>query len=186
MTNEELELIQIGDVLKHKLQTGLFIKVDGFETKKEGGIGIIFEKVRDTMDDVPVDRTREIYVVKIAGITKLRIEYKDYFLGDWVLERKTEKLPKTITTNDIIQAINEFPKAEAVNHPSYYGGADNVYEVRKVRKALGFNYNLGNTFKYIARAGKKDKSKHLEDLEKALFYLKDEIAEVKEMLNVTR
>lgn len=38
---------------------------------------------------------------------------------------------------------------------------------------LGFH--LGNTVKYIARAGKKDKRKYLEDLNKALYYLKRQI-----------
>lgn len=65
--------------------------------------------------------------------------------------------------------------SEQVNHPSHYGGADNPYEVIKVIRALDFGFNLGNCFKYIARAGKKDPDKHIEDLEKALFYLKDEI-----------
>lgn len=40
-------------------------------------------------------------------------------------------------------------------------------------KGLGFN--LGNTVKYIARAGKKDPNKRKEDLEKALDYLHREI-----------
>jgi hypothetical protein len=34
---------------------------------------------------------------------------------------------------------------------------------------------LGNTVKYISRAGKKEKDKELQDLKKALFYLKHHI-----------
>lgn len=62
-----------------------------------------------------------------------------------------------------------------VDHPSHYGGSNNPYEAIKVIRAWSLNFNLGNTVKYIARAGKKDKSKLIEDLEKALWYLKDEI-----------
>lgn len=69
--------------------------------------------------------------------------------------------------------------AETVNHPDHYGG-DNVYEVIKVLEAWGLNENarLWNAVKYIARAGKKDPSKTLEDLMKARFYLDREIAEL--------
>ncbi|MBK7823180.1 MAG: DUF3310 domain-containing protein [Tessaracoccus sp.] len=62
---------------------------------------------------------------------------------------------------------------EAVNHPNHYGGADNPYEVIKVLAAweLEGDAILWNVIKYVARAGKKDPAKHVEDLEKALFYL---------------
>lgn len=70
---------------------------------------------------------------------------------------------------------------DAVNHPPHYGGANNPYEVIKVIRAWGLNFNLGNTLKYIARAGKKDQNKLIEDLEKALWYLQDEINHLKEV-----
>lgn len=62
---------------------------------------------------------------------------------------------------------------EAVNHPSHYGGEGNPYEAIKVIEALNLNFNLGNTFKYIARA--PHKGSHLEDLKKARWYLDREI-----------
>lgn len=60
--------------------------------------------------------------------------------------------------------------AEQVNHPPHYGG-DTTYEVIKVIEAWGLGFHLGNSVKYIARAGKKDPAKELEDLEKARWYL---------------
>lgn len=57
-----------------------------------------------------------------------------------------------------------------VNHPAHYGG-DTVYEVIKVIEAWGLGFHLGNTVKYVGRAGKKDPVKKLEDLEKAAWYL---------------
>ena len=78
------------------------------------------------------------------------------------------KLVETINTSAHIVV-------EAVNNPSHYGGKDNVYEVIKIIRALGMNFNLGNSFKYIARAGKKDPTKHIEDLKKAVFFIEDEI-----------
>lgn len=63
---------------------------------------------------------------------------------------------------------------EAVDHPAHYGGADNPYEAIKVIEAWGLGFCLGNTVKYIARAGKKDAT--VQDLKKARWYLNREIA----------
>jgi hypothetical protein len=59
---------------------------------------------------------------------------------------------------------------ETINHPEHYGG-DNTYEAIKVIEAWNLDFSLGNTIKYISRAGKKDKAKEIEDLKKALWYL---------------
>lgn len=64
---------------------------------------------------------------------------------------------------------------EQVNHPNHYGGSENVYETIKVIDAWGLGFSLGNTIKYISRAGKKNKDKELEDLKKAKFYLEHHI-----------
>lgn len=64
---------------------------------------------------------------------------------------------------------------EFVNHPQHYGGESNTYEVIKVIEALEMDFHLGNTFKYIARAGKKGTDKEIQDLEKALWYLQRKI-----------
>ena len=65
--------------------------------------------------------------------------------------------------------------AEKVNHPAHYGGADNPYEAIKVIEAWGLGFYLGNTVKYISRAGKKDAAAEVEDLKKARWYLDREI-----------
>lgn len=63
--------------------------------------------------------------------------------------------------------------------PTHYGGRDNPYEIVKIIDALGLDFQLGNTLKYIARAGKKDPSKHIEDLLKGKEYIDLEIAKIK-------
>lgn len=68
---------------------------------------------------------------------------------------------------------------EQVNHPNHYGGENNEYEAIKVIDAWGLGFCLGNTVKYISRAGKKIKEKELEDLEKALWYLNHHINNLK-------
>lgn len=65
---------------------------------------------------------------------------------------------------------------ETINHPDHYGGKNNIYEAIKVIEAWELGFCLGNTIKYISRAGKKDKFKELEDLKKAKWYLEREIS----------
>lgn len=61
---------------------------------------------------------------------------------------------------------------ERVDHPAHYGGADNPYEAIKVIEAWGLGFCLGNTVKYLSRAGKKGgPATYLEDLKKARWYL---------------
>jgi hypothetical protein len=66
---------------------------------------------------------------------------------------------------------------EMVNHPNHYGGKENVYEVIKVCEAWSLEKDayLFNVVKYVARSGKKDPNKELEDLKKAKFYLERKI-----------
>lgn len=66
-----------------------------------------------------------------------------------------------------------------VNHPKHYGGSENFYEAIKVIEAWGLGFCLGNVVKYISRAGKKDKTKLIQDLEKAVWYLNREIENLK-------
>jgi len=64
---------------------------------------------------------------------------------------------------------------EMVNNPLHYGGADNPYEAIKVIEAWELDFHLGNTVKYISRAGIKNPEKELEDLKKAAWYLQRKI-----------
>lgn len=62
-----------------------------------------------------------------------------------------------------------------IQHPIYYGGADDPYEAIKVIEAWNLGFHLGNTVKYISRAGKKDGNSATQDLRKAMFYLNRKI-----------
>ena len=64
---------------------------------------------------------------------------------------------------------------EQINHPNHYGGESNPYEAIKVIDDWGLGFSLGNTVKYISRAGKKESDKELQDLKKALWYLQHHI-----------
>lgn len=63
---------------------------------------------------------------------------------------------------------------DAVNHPSHYAeGWSNGAEVIDITENL--NFNRGNAVKYIARAGRKDARKLIEDLKKARWYIDREL-----------
>ena len=60
-----------------------------------------------------------------------------------------------------------------VNHPAHY--TDGKIEVIDFIEDKKLGFHLGNTVKYICRAGKKDPEKTIEDLQKAEWYLRREI-----------
>ena len=70
--------------------------------------------------------------------------------------------------------FNSTVKEDTVNHPTHY--TDGKIEVIDFIEDKQLNFHRGNAVKYIARAGKKDKSKEIEDLQKAVWYLNREIS----------
>lgn len=63
-----------------------------------------------------------------------------------------------------------------VNHPSHY--TDGKIEVIDFIEDKNLNFHRGNAVKYIARAGKKNPEKEVEDLEKAVWYTNREIQRI--------
>lgn len=100
---------------------------------------------------------------------RINIRDKIVFFRKVVVERFRNPIGK-IETRDV---------PEAVDHPSHYGGVDNPCEAIKVIEAWNLNFNLGNTVKYISRAGKKGSL--VEDLKKALWYLAHEISNLEKI-----
>lgn len=66
------------------------------------------------------------------------------------------------------------PVKDNVNSPSHY--TDGKIEVIDFIEDKKLNYHRGNAIKYISRAGKKNKDKEVEDLQKAIWYLNREIS----------
>jgi hypothetical protein len=84
------------------------------------------------------------------------------------------------TQEDIIEYNRKKNREnEMVEHPNHYGGEENPYEAIKVIEEWNLGFNLGNTIKYISRAGKKNNT--IEDLEKAEWYIKREINNLKKV-----
>jgi Protein of unknwon function (DUF3310) len=60
-----------------------------------------------------------------------------------------------------------------VDHPPHYNQSPSGVECIEIVRHM--NFNLGNAVKYIWRAGYKDDQPTIQDLEKAAWYLNDEI-----------
>ena len=90
---------------------------------------------------------------------------------------------KVVTASKSI-GCKEVKKADdgLMIRPDYYN-PDSAYEPRKVIKAWGLDWNLGNALKYIARCGKKANNSKLIDLEKAMTYIGFEIEDDNEVKN---
>lgn len=66
-------------------------------------------------------------------------------------------------------AVSEMKQSDTVNHPPHYNtGKIEVIEFIEDQK---MPYHIGNVVKYLARAGKKDPRRTVEDLRKAQWYL---------------
>ena len=70
-------------------------------------------------------------------------------------------------------------KVDIVNNPPHY--TDGKIEVIEFIEDKKLGFCLGNAIKYISRAGKKDKNKEIEDLEKAIWYINRRIKELNEV-----
>jgi hypothetical protein len=66
-----------------------------------------------------------------------------------------------------------------VNHPTHYTSDPSGIECIQITRHRTFN--IGNAFKYLWRAGLKDEAATIQDLEKAIFYIKDEIERLKKL-----
>ena len=78
-------------------------------------------------------------------------------------------------------------KTDSVNHPAHYNSHPSGIECIEI--ARHHNFNIGNTIKYLWRAGLKseegmeDTDKQVEDLNKAIWYIQDEIKRITEFNN---
>lgn len=68
---------------------------------------------------------------------------------------------------------------DPVNHPTHYTSHPSGIECIAVTRHMTFN--LGNVIKYVWRHGVKAGADAVQDLEKAAWYLNDELKRLREM-----
>ena len=83
-------------------------------------------------------------------------------------------------------------KTDSVNHPAHYTWLKELCGIEVIDITRHMNFCCGNALKYILRAGHKkdasltDTEKQIEDLNKAIWYLKDEIKRITDFENKTK
>lgn len=134
------------------------------------GIGERMENNVETFERIVKTKTDGRSRYTICTDHKTLAVYCDPDTWAYLLDRARSVIPGwDVTFNPYTEVV--------INHPAHYGG-DTIYEAIKVIEAWNLNFNLGNTVKYISRAGKKT-ANTLEDLEKASWYLQREIEKIK-------
>lgn len=91
-----------------------------------------------------------------------------------------------------IERNDKEQKSDSVNHPAHYTWLKDLCGIEVIDITRHMNFCCGNALKYIIRAGHKkdasltDTEKQIEDLKKAIWYLKDEIKRITEFNNKTK
>ncbi|WP_228115046.1 DUF3310 domain-containing protein [Segatella copri] len=75
-------------------------------------------------------------------------------------------------------------KTEQVSHPSHYAWLNDLCGVEPIEICQHFDFSVGNALKYLMRNGKvernlTEKEQRIQDLEKAIYYIKNEIDLIK-------
>ena len=92
----------------------------------------------------------------------------------------------------LIDRKDKEQKTDNVNHPQHYTWLKELCGIEVIDITRHMNFCCGNALKYILRAGHKkdasltDTEKQIEDLNKAIWYLKDEIKRITEFNNKTK
>lgn len=140
---------------------------------KDKIIAMIKDKVGYGIDLL---KTCEDYDITIS-------DYYDFLLDSgyapWTTKSKQKDVPQAdeFEEDELYYSYGFENKESSIDHPSYYktGGIEAIDVIHSWE--LGFD--LGNAIKYVSRAGKKDPSKYVEDLEKAKWYIRSEIERYK-------
>lgn len=66
---------------------------------------------------------------------------------------------------------------DPIHHPKHYTSDPSGVECIEITRHR--NFNIGNAIKYLWRAGLKDGNSDIQDLQKAAWYIQDEIKRIK-------
>lgn len=103
--------------------------------------------------------------------------YKENIFDCEGLKDDDPKLYKEIKEQKQMFESLSLKKKEAaqdpVNHPSHYTSDPSGIECIQITRHR--NFNIGNAIKYLWRAGLKDGNSDIQDLQKAVWYIQDEI-----------
>ena len=88
-----------------------------------------------------------------------------------------------------MKLIKQSVEIDKVNHPSHYTWLKDKTGIEVIDITRHMDFDLGNAIKYILRAGHKieegydNRSKTIEDLKKAVWYINDKIKTLEDETN---
>ena len=134
-----------------------------FYDMSESEYNTLYEVYAKTFHEVfPSDEDWEDAFETIFGVVHDAKEVVD----KWREEHEPVKEPCAASVEPV---EDKGATSDPVNHPSHYTWSS--IEPIDAIEAWQLPYHLGNVVKYVSRAGHKDKSKTIEDLKKASWYL---------------
>ena len=118
----------------------------------------------------------DTFSIKVAGIENERCEIELAECAYVSIVADIDKLAKVSVF--VNESANK--KTEQVSHPSHYAWLKDLCGVEPIEICQHFDFSVGNALKYIMRKGKvernlTEKQQRIQDLEKAIYYLKNEI-----------
>lgn len=170
---------EIENKLKYVIDT-LFVETKGLN------LGIHSELVDEKLGRY------EMYADVEEGddFTRFTVSKEDMkFVMDKLSELKEETKPSKINllkdavttlpppADSIFNIKNLTKLADQVNHPKHYTSDPSGIECIQITRHR--NFNIGNSIKYLWRAGLKESNSDIQDLEKAIWYITDEIKRLK-------
>jgi hypothetical protein len=128
----------------------------------------------------------EIYTVKevhsgigtsLPTLSVKEIDFPNfYWVENFTLVQSSEK-QELIPLENVQKEINKiYSDISMVDHPQHYKG--NKFEVIDIIHDYNLSFDLGNSVKYLLRAGKKDPTKTVEDCRKAIWYIESHIKQL--------
>lgn len=123
-------------------------------------------------------KTNKIYIVGHISNGNVYLYSKDLCVGYCPVE-KVQEYYELIDDNTPTE-----DNTERISHPSHYTWLKDLCGVEVIDITRHMDFCLGNAIKYILRAGRKqeigltDNQKEIEDLKKAIFYIKDRIKQL--------
>ena len=157
--------------------------------------GLVFTLSIEPNQVIVIGNDNKLYVYNIE-------EGKYALINVYPLRLKVIKVDKSIVECNIIADEYNFPykknipiqfeeiakngtaiteeKEEMVNHPNHYAWLKELCGIEPIDICRHLDFNCGSAVKYLLRKGKKEmnlseREQRVQDLSKAIFYLKDEI-----------
>lgn len=157
--------------------------------------GLVFTLSIEPNQVIVIGNNNKIYVYNIE-------EGKYALINVCPLRLKVIKVDKSIVECNIIEDEYNLPyeknipiqfeeiakngtivteeKEEMVNHPNHYAWLKELCGIEPIDICRHLDFNCGSAVKYLLRKGKKEmnlseREQRVQDLSKAIFYLKDEI-----------